>query len=97
LHGVNLEEGWGVWSVANAPAPNPLMLAGMAVNADMDTREVNPSVIDTRERRVLHLPWPRALPVSSLLVGLRKPPLHDSRCWSPGHRVGQGAAAKGRG
>jgi len=49
LHGANLEEGWGVWSVANAPAPNPLVLAGTAVNANMDTREVNPLVIDTRE------------------------------------------------
>jgi len=81
LHGANLEEGWGVWSVANAPAPNPLVLAGTAVNADMDTREVNPSVVDTHKQRVLHLPWPRAPPASSLLAGLRKPLLHDLRCW----------------
>src|SRR5260221_3350083 len=36
-------------------------------------------------------PWPRAPPPAlSLLVGLRKHPLHNPRHWSLGHMVGQG-------
>ena len=34
-------------------------------------------------------PWPRAPPASSLLAGLRKPPLQGVRHWSPGRMAGQ--------
>ena len=43
----------------------------------------------------LHLPWPRALPASDLLAGLRKPPLQHPRRWGPGRMVEQGGSAKG--
>ena len=76
-------------------APDHLMLAGTAVNADTDMREVKPSGVDACERRALHLPWPRAPPASSLHAGLRKLPLHDPRHWGLAHRVGQGAAVTG--
>ena len=38
--------------------------------------------------QALHLPWPRVSQASSLLAGLREPPLQNSRRWSPGNMAG---------
>jgi len=43
----------------------------------------------------LHLPGPRTLPASDLLVGLIKPPLQHPRRWGPERLVEQGGSAKG--
>jgi len=74
----------------------------MILNADMDVREVESSgIVGTHERGdghfwlwALYLPWLRALLVSSLLVGLKKPPLRSLRHLSPGHMARQGAGTK---
>ena len=44
----------------------------------------------------LHLPWPREPPASSLLVGLRKPPLQNPKHWNPGNMGGGREWARGR-
>ena len=87
---------------AGVCVPDPLRLAGTIVNADMDTRDIEPSGVNTHEQGgggnrlwAPHLPWPRAVPASSVLAGLKKPPLQSSRHWSPGHMARQGTGAKG--
>jgi len=86
-------------AVGNAPvspvSPDPLGLAGTVVKVDIDAREVGPPDVDTTDEGehsqscTLHLPWPRALPASGLLVGLIKPPLRYPRHWGPGRMVEQ--------
>jgi len=43
---------------------------------------------------VLHQPWPRVLQASSLLAGLSKPLLQNSRHWSPGGMVRERTGVK---
>jgi len=44
--------------------------------------------------RALHLPWPRALPVSDLLAGLIKPPLQRLRRWGPERMAERGGGVR---
>jgi len=83
-------------------SPDPLRLACTILNTDMDVREVElEGIVDTHEQGgrhfwlwALYLPWLKALSVSSLLVGLKKPLLRSLRHLSPGHMARQEAGAK---
>jgi len=77
-------------------APDPLELAGTAVNTDTDTREVKPSDVGTAdEGRCTYLPWPRAPLASSLLAGLRKQACMTRGVGAQGIGWGRGQPRKG--
>jgi hypothetical protein len=64
--------------LGNPGAPDPFGLAGVAENTGVG--DVEPSSINAHERGgalpvgPLHQPWPRELPASNPLAGLKKPP-----------------------